>query len=233
MSELSFVQLMIKASPLVQVVMALLLLISLFSWTLIFRKSRYLKKAKNIADQFEDDFWKGKDLNGLFNRISASKRISGVENIFFAGYREFARLRKQTNMSPAVLIESTQRAMRVSLHREMDVLDRDLSALATVGSVSPYIGLFGTVWGIMNSFHALGGMQQVTLAMVAPGISEALVATAMGLFAAIPAVMAYNNYADTVEHLITRYDTFLDEFTSLLQRQAHMPANPTKEIKPV
>jgi len=233
MSELSFVQLMVNASPLVQAVMALLLLISLFSWTLIFRKSRYLKKAKNIADQFEDDFWKGKDLNALFNRISASTQILGMENIFVSGYRELARLRRQTTMSPEALIETTQRAMRVSLHREMDELDRDLSALATVGSVSPYIGLFGTVWGIMNSFHALGGMEQVTLAMVAPGISEALVATAMGLFAAIPAVMAYNNYADTVEHLITRYDTFLDEFTSLLQRQIHIATHPTKEMNPI
>jgi biopolymer transport protein TolQ len=221
MSELSFVQLMLKASPLVQAVMALLFLISLFSWTLIFRKSRYLKKVRKIADQFEDDFWKGKDLNSLFNRISASKAIVGVENIFISGYREFAKLRKQTSMPISTLMETTERAMRVSLHREMDELDRDLSVLATVGSVSPYIGLFGTVWGIMNSFHALGGMQQVTLAMVAPGISEALVATAMGLFAAIPAVMAYNSYTDSVEHLITRYDTFLDEFTSLLQRQAH------------
>jgi biopolymer transport protein TolQ len=144
-----------------------------------------------------------------------------MEGIFTSGYMEFVRLRKQPNITPSALLEGTQRAMRVALHREIDELETDLGALATVGSVSPYIGLFGTVWGIMSSFHALGGVQQVTLAMVAPGISEALIATAMGLFAAIPAVMAYNHYTDNVERLITRYDTFLDEFTGILQRQAH------------
>lgn len=222
MTELSFVQLLLEASLLVQMVMLLLFLISIYSWTLILRKSRYLKKVRRAADNFEGRFWKGKDLNALYNRIcSDDDEPSGMEGIFTSGYMEFVRLRKQPNMTPNALLEGAQRAMRVALHRELDELDTDLTALATIGSVSPYIGLFGTVWGIMNSFHALGGMHQVTLAMVAPGISEALVATAMGLFAAIPAVMAYNHYTDDVERLTTRYDTFLDEFMGILQRQAH------------
>lgn len=190
MAELSFVQLILNASLLVQMVMLLLVLISLFSWTLIIYKSRYLKKARRTANEFEDTFWKSRDLNALYNRITGSdKKSLGMEIIFTAGYVEFVRLRKQSNMTLSALIDGTQRAMRVTLHRQIDELDTHLSTLATVGSVSPYIGLFGTVWGIMSSFHALGGVQQVTLSMVAPGISEALVATAMGLFAAIPAVM--------------------------------------------
>jgi biopolymer transport protein TolQ len=221
--NLSFIQLILEASLLVQMVMLLLLLISIYSWTLIFRKSRFLKRARRTSDHFEDRFWKFKDLNALYNRIvSEEEEPKGMANIFTSGYMEFVRLRKQPNITPTALLEGSQRAMRVALHREMDELDANLATLATVGSVSPYIGLFGTVWGIMNSFHALGTIQQqVTLAMVAPGISEALIATAMGLFAAIPAVMAYNNYVDDVDRLITRYDTFLDEFTSILQRQAH------------
>ena len=220
MTELSFVQLVLEASLLVQMVMVLLLLISIYSWTLIFRKSRYLKKARRATNDFEDRFWKGKDLNGLYNRVSnADDEPTGIASIFSVGYMEFVRLRKQTNISTEALLEGSQRAMRVVLHREIDQLDTNLATLATVGSVSPYIGLFGTVWGIMNSFHALSGVEQVTLAMVAPGISEALIATAMGLFAAIPAVMAHNHYVDDVDHLSTRYDTFLDEFMGILQRQ--------------
>jgi len=220
MTELSFVQLVLEASLLVQMVMVLLLLISIYSWTLIFRKSRYLKKARRATNDFEDRFWKGKDLNGLYNRVSnADDEPTGIASIFSVGYMEFVRLRKQTNISTEALLEGSQRAMRVVLHREIDQLDTNLATLATVGSVSPYIGLFGTVWGIMNSFHALSGVEQVTLAMVAPGISEALIATAMGLFAAIPAVMAHNHYVDDVDHLTTRYDTFLDEFMGILQRQ--------------
>jgi biopolymer transport protein TolQ len=222
MANLSLIQLVLDASLLVQMVMLLLLLISIYSWSLILRKGRYLKKARRAADDFEDRFWKGKDLNALYSRVcSANDEPTGMEGIFTSGYMEFVRLRKQPNMSPSALLEGSQRAMRVVLHREVDEMDADLTSLATVGSVSPYIGLFGTVWGIMNSFHALGGMQQVTLAMVAPGISEALIATAMGLFAAIPAVMAYNHYVEDIERLTTRYDTFLDEFTGILQRQAH------------
>lgn len=222
MSNLSFIELILHASLLVQMVMLLLLLISIYSWTLILRKSRYLKKSRQAADDFEERFWKGKDLNALYNRINHSTDDpKGMEGIFISGYMEFIRLRRQPKIVPHDVLEGAQRAMRVILHREFDELDTHLTALATVGSVSPYIGLFGTVWGIMNSFHALGGVQQVTLAMVAPGISEALIATAMGLFAAIPAVMAYNHYTEDVERLSTRYDTFLDEFTGILQRQAY------------
>jgi biopolymer transport protein TolQ len=221
--ELSLIHLVLEASLLVQLVMLLLLLISLYSWTLILHKSRFLKNARQAADDFESRFWKGKDLNALYTSIhNQHEEPMGMAKIFTAGYMEFIRLRKQPNMTPSALQESSQRAMRVVLHREIDQLDTHLAALATVGSVSPYIGLFGTVWGIMNSFQALGGVQQATLAMVAPGISEALIATAMGLFAAIPAVMAYNSYVDNVDRLTTRYDTFLDEFTSILQRQAHV-----------
>jgi biopolymer transport protein TolQ len=224
MTDLSFVQLVLEASLLVQMVMVFLLLISLYSWTLIFRKSRYLKKAWYAANNFEERFWKVKDLNGLYNRINgADDEPTGMASIFSMGYMEFVRLRQQPDMTSEALLEGSQRAMRVALRREIDQLDTHLATLATVGSVSPYIGLFGTVWGIMNSFHALSGVTQVTLAMVAPGISEALVATAMGLFAAIPAVMAHNYYVDEVDRLITRYDTFLDEFMGILQRQSHVP----------
>jgi len=221
MNELSFIDIIINASLLVQMVMLLLLLISLFSWTLIFSKSRYLRKMRRSAKLFEDEFWKGKDLTALYNRItSRQKNAMGMESIFITGYAEFNKLRKQKT-DAVNLMSSTERAMRAALHREMDQLDRHLATLASVGSVSPYIGLFGTVWGIMHSFQALGGMSQVTLAMVAPGISEALIATAMGLFAAIPAVLAHNGYVDDIDRLVTRYDTFLDEFTNVLQRQAH------------
>jgi len=221
-SSLSFIDLIRHASLLVQMVMLLLLLISIYSWALILRKSRHLQKSRKAADEFEDRFWKGKDLNALYNRVSSHEQEpKGLEGIFVAGYMEFMRLRRQPKIAPHDLLEGSQRAMRVTFHREMDDLDTHLTALATVGSVSPYIGLLGTVWGIMNSFHALGEVQQATLAMVAPGISEALIATAMGLFAAIPAVMAYNHYTEDVERLATRYDTFLDEFTGILQRQTH------------
>jgi biopolymer transport protein TolQ len=220
MTELSIYQLIQHASLLVQMVMLLLLLISIYSWTLIFRKSRSLQKSRRIASDFEERFWKGKDMRGLYNRISSQeKEPKGIETIFILGYLEFMRLRKQPQVASTTIIEGVQRALRVALHRETDKLDMHLTPLATIGSVSPYIGLFGTVWGIMNSFHALGALQQVTLAMVAPGISEALIATAMGLFAAIPAVLAYNHYTDDVERLITRYDTFSDEFLGILQRQ--------------
>jgi biopolymer transport protein TolQ len=227
MTELSLVQLVLDASLLVQLVLVLLLLISIYSWTLILYKSRFLKKAHRIADDFEDRFWKGKDLNALYNHLcSADEEPIGLESIFTSGYMEFVRQRKQPNIPPSILLESSQRAMRVALQREVDELDTHLAALATIGSVSPYIGLFGTVWGIMTSFHALGGLEQVTLAMVAPGISEALIATAMGLFAAIPAVMAYNQYIDKVDHLTTRYETFLEEFAGILQRQAYITSTP-------
>jgi len=221
MAEISLLNLVLQASLLVQLVMLLLFLISLYSWTLIFRKNRFLKRARKAADEFESRFGKNKNLNALYSSIDKNKQPMGMAKIFTTGYEEFVRLHKKANMTPTALRDGSQRAMRVILHREMDQLDTHLTALATIGSVSPYIGLFGTVWGIMNSFQALGNVQQATLAMVAPGISEALIATAMGLFAAIPAVMAYNYYIDYVDRLTNRYDTFLDEFTGILQRQAH------------
>lgn len=213
MNELSLIKLILEASLLVQMVMLLLLFISLYSWTLIFYKSRYLKNVHNTVNNFEELFWRSKDLNVLYNHIR-SNGAAGIEKIFVAGYAEFLKSR-----NTKTLVENTKRSMQIVLRREIGELESELAALATIGSVSPYIGLFGTVWGIMNSFHALGNQQQITLAMIAPGISEALIATAMGLFVAIPAVMAYNNYNDNIDRLITSYDTFLDEFIGILQRQ--------------
>ncbi|MCP4043783.1 MAG: protein TolQ, partial [Gammaproteobacteria bacterium] len=191
-TDLSLLQLVTNASLLVQLVMLLLLAASLVSWTMIFRKSSIIKDARRAANEFEERFWSGKDLVSMYNLITAPNHTpAGMEKIFEAGFREFARLHKQTGIDPTAVLDGTQRSMRVALSREMDHLELNLSFLATVGSTSPYVGLFGTVWGIMNSFRALGNVNQATLAMVAPGIAEALIATAMGLFAAIPAVIAY------------------------------------------
>lgn len=218
-ADLSLVTLIMEASLLVKLVMLSLLLISLYSWTLIFKKRGELAQAKSDADTFEDKFWSGNELNRLYEDISARPHNSrGMEGIFEAGFKEFVRLQKSSPDSGFVL-EGSQRVMRIALAREVDQLEMSLPFLATAGSTSPYIGLFGTVWGIMNSFRALGNVQHATLAMVAPGIAEALIATAMGLFAAIPAVIAYNRYSHEVERLINRYDTFLEEFSSILQRQ--------------
>jgi biopolymer transport protein TolQ len=222
-ADLSIVQLVMDASLLVQIVMALLLLASLVSWTMIFRKRKVLKDARKAATEFENRFWSGTDLVAMYSQINERRSPpSGMESIFEAGFKEFARLRKQSGVEPMAVLDGAQRAMRVALAREMDYLETHLSFLATVGSTSPYVGLFGTVWGIMNSFRALGNVHHATLAMVAPGIAEALVATAMGLFAAIPAVIAFNRYNNDVERLTNRYDTFVEEFSSILQRQAHM-----------
>ena len=208
-----------EASFLVKLVMLSLLAISLYSWLLIFRKREELSQAKIDADSFEDKFWSGNELNKLYENIASSPLPSrGMEGIFEVGFKEFVRLKKSAP-EPGLVLEGAQRVMRISLAREIDQLEMSLPFLATAGSISPYIGLFGTVWGIMNSFRALGNVQQATLAMVAPGIAEALIATAMGLFAAIPAVIAYNRYSHEVERLINRYDTFLEEFSSILQRQ--------------
>ena len=221
-TDLSLLQLVTNASVLVQIVMGMLLLASLASWTMIFRKRAALGYARRAADDFEERFWSGKDLLSLYNKITSRRHSpAGMERIFEAGFKEFARLRKQPSIEPAAVLDGTQRAMRVALSREIDALEVHLSFLATVGSTSPYVGLFGTVWGIMNSFRALGNVNQATLAMVAPGIAEALIATAMGLFAAIPAVMAYNRYATNIERLANRYEAFAEEFLSLLHRQAH------------
>ena len=192
-TDLSLIELVLNASVLVQLVMLVLLAASVISWTMIFRKHLRLKRAREQAEEFEDQFWSGKDLVSMYNQINSLKNDTvGMERIFQAGFREFARLRAQGGIEPRAIMDGTQRAMRVALAREVEELEVNLSFLATVGSTSPYIGLFGTVWGIMNSFRGLAQVQQATLATVAPGISEALIATAMGLFAAIPAVVAYN-----------------------------------------
>jgi biopolymer transport protein TolQ len=202
--------------------MLLLLTVSVLSWAMIFRKRSALHQARTDADRFEERFWSGGDLYSLYNQISPrSENLRGLANIFVAGFQEFTRLRKKAGADPTSVVEGAQRSMRVSLSREMDDLETHLSFLATVGSTSPYVGLFGTVWGIMNAFRGLANVQQATLAMVAPGIAEALIATAMGLFAAIPAVIAYNRYSNDVERLENRYDNFLEEFSSILHRQAH------------
>jgi biopolymer transport protein TolQ len=221
-ADLSFFSLIAGASVVVQLVMLLLLTVSVLSWAMIFRKRSALHEARADADRFEERFWSGGDLYSLYNQISPrSENLRGLANIFVAGFQEFTRLRKKAGADPTSVVEGAQRSMRVSLSREMDDLETHLSFLATVGSTSPYVGLFGTVWGIMNAFRGLANVQQATLAMVAPGIAEALIATAMGLFAAIPAVIAYNRYSNDVERLENRYDNFLEEFSSILHRQAH------------
>jgi biopolymer transport protein TolQ len=211
-----------NASVLVQLVMAILLIASLMSWNIIFQKRKMLIKARVAADEFEDKFWSGGDLSTLYTQVtSGHHNNAGMAKIFEAGFKEFARLRKQQGIDPKAVLEGAQRAMRVALSRETDKLELHLPFLATVGSTSPYVGLFGTVWGIMNSFRALGNVKQATISMVAPGIAEALVATAMGLFAAIPAVIGFNRFNTELERLLSRYEAFSDEFSSILQRQAH------------
>jgi biopolymer transport protein TolQ len=220
---MSFFHLISGASVVVQLVMLLLLVVSMVSWTMIFRRRSVLREAQLAADEFEDRFWSGGDLASLYRDVSKqSDHAIGMAGIFQSGFSEYARLRKQPGNDPRTVVEGAQRVMRVALSRETDDLETHLSFLATVGSTSPYVGLFGTVWGIMNSFRSLGNAQQATLSMVAPGIAEALIATAMGLFAAIPAVIAYNRYSNDVERLINRYDNFLEEFSTILQRQAHV-----------
>ena len=222
-ADLSVTHLILDASFVVQLVMLLLLVVSLLSWTIIFVKWSVIKKARGEADRFERRFWSGADLGELYKRLSGRRgSLNGMESIFEAGFREFAHLRKSAGVDAMSVIHGAQRAMRVAMNREIDKLELHLSFLATVGSTSPYVGLFGTVWGIMNSFMALGAVKQATIASVAPGIAEALIATAMGLFAAIPAVIAYNRYSNDVERLINHYDIFAEEFSTILQRQAHV-----------
>ncbi|HEB77003.1 MAG TPA: protein TolQ [Methylothermaceae bacterium] len=215
----SLFDLVANASLLVQAVMFLLLAASVGSWTLIFWKSRQLRQAETRASGFESRFWSGIDLGELYRQLIKHGEADGLESVFLAGYREFIRLFKQ-EAPPALIAENAERAMGVAIGRELESLDSQLPLLATVGSTSPYIGLFGTVWGIMNAFRALGHVQQATLALVAPGIAEALIATAMGLFAAIPAVIAYNRYTTRIDRLGRRYERFADEFICLLQRKA-------------
>jgi biopolymer transport protein TolQ len=220
--DLSFLRLILEASIIVQLVMLMLAAASIASWAVILKKRRVLNRATSQADSFEKQFWSGGDLTAMYQSISKRKQaVTGMESIFEGGFREFMRLRSEPGIDQAKMMDSSQRAMRVSQMREVDRLERNLAMLATIGSTSPYVGLFGTVWGIMNSFSQLGNVKHATLAMVAPGIAEALVATAMGLFAAIPAVIAYNRYADQVTRLENRYDTFAEEFVSILQR--HTP----------
>jgi len=220
-TDLSIFHLVSNASFLVQLILTVLLVASIASWTLIFSKGRQLKDAWRALTDFEGHFWAGGDLANLHQQIAArAKSVRGGEHIFSVGFRNYLKLRQQVDLSPGEVLEGTRRVMRVELNREADLLDAHLPFLATVGSISPFIGLFGTVWGIMTSFSALGNVSQATLAMVAPGIAEALVATAMGLFAAIPAVIAYNRYIVQVERLVTRYDNFLEEFSAILQRQS-------------
>ena len=221
-TELSIVRLVLDASIPVQVVMGLLMLASLVSWTIIFRKRALLSRAHGEAENFEESFWKGGDLTALYRQIESRGGATGMSSIFEFGFREFARL-KQSGIPPDQLLEGARRAMRVGQLKELERMEEGLANLATIGSTSPYVGLFGTVWGIMSSFVALGGVQQATLAMVAPGIAEALIATAIGLFAAIPAVIAYNRYADQVSRLELRYDAFMEEFSTILQRHATSP----------
>ena len=214
--------LVLHASLPVQLVMLLLLFGSLASWVIIFRKKRVLDRAEREADRFEERFWSGAELSKLYAGATERNRdIGGLEAIFEGGFREFNRIRQRRGVESRVQLEGAQRAMRASASRELDGLERNLEFLANVGSISPYVGLFGTVWGIMVSFQGLANVREATIATVAPGISEALIATAMGLFAAIPAVWAYNRFATRVERMSVRYDTFSEEFSSILQRQAH------------
>jgi biopolymer transport protein TolQ len=215
---------MAEASLLVQLVMLILFLASVISWVMIIQRASYQRRVKSALDDFEDQFWSGIDLTQLYrkgNELASQGKVEGVEMIFRAGYKEFSRLRQQENVDDDTIMEGVQRAMRVALAREQEKLDANLPFLASVASVSPYIGLFGTVWGIMNSFRGLANATQATLATVAPGISEALIATAMGLFAAIPAVLAYNRFSARAETLANSYETFAEEFISILQRQLH------------
>ena len=215
----SALDLILQASLIVQFVMALLVGASVVSWAIIFRKQQLLGAERQSADRFEEQFWSGGDLAALYKSLESGSP-TGMAGVFVAGFREFSRLRKQAGIGSAQLLEGSRRAMRVAQLRETDRLEQNLSTLATIGSTSPYVGLFGTVWGIMSAFQGLGNVQQATLAMVAPGIAEALIATAMGLFAAIPAVVAYNRYADQVGRLELRYDAFMEEFSTILQRHA-------------
>src|SRR5579864_6240496 len=218
--QLSIIRLVAEASIPVQIVVALLLLASLISWAIIFRKRLLVGRASREADQFENNFWSGGDLAQLYRAIESHGGATGMASIFEFGFREFARQRQQGSITADQLLEGARRAMRVAQLKEVDRLEASLATLATVGSTSPYVGLFGTVWGIMSAFSGLGNVQQATLAMVAPGISEALIATAIGLFAAIPAVVAYNRFADQVTRLEIRFDAFTEEFSTILQRHA-------------
>jgi biopolymer transport protein TolQ len=223
--DLSILTLIWNASVVVQVVMALLLVVSFMSWYFIFYKVFAIRRARAQTERFERDFWSGTDLNSLYQSAVNNRHATGaLERIFEAGFREFLKIRSQSAADPAAMVDGARRAMRATYQREMDRLEAHLAFLASVGSVSPYVGLLGTVWGIMHAFRGLSNVQQATLAAVAPGIAEALVATAIGLFAAIPAVVAYNRFAHDVDRLSVRFESFMEEFSNILQRQAHARA---------
>jgi biopolymer transport protein TolQ len=219
--DISIIALVVNASILVKGVMLLLAAVSFMSWYWIFRKWFAIRTARSKTEEFERDFWSGGDLNALYQGAAADRHSAGsLERIFASGYREFTKLRAQrASLDPAAVIDGARRAMRATYQREMDNLEAHLAFLASVGSVSPYVGLFGTVWGIMNAFRGLANVSQATLAHVAPGIAEALVATAIGLFAAIPAVVAYNRYAHDIDRISIRFESFMEEFSNILQRQ--------------
>ena len=218
--DLSILHLILNASLVVQAVMLMLASVSFMSWYYIFSKWLTVKQAKRQTEQFERDFWSGGDLNNLYQSAVNNRHGTGsMERIFEAGFREFAKLRSQKNLDPKDIIDGSRRAMRATYQREVDSIDSHLAFLASVGSDSPYVGLFGTVWGIMHSFRSLSNVGQTTLAAVAPGIAEALVATAIGLFAAIPAVLAYNRFSHEIDRLATRFESFMEEFSNILQRQ--------------
>jgi biopolymer transport protein TolQ len=220
-SDTEIIHLILQASPVVKGVMAVLVAASLMSWWYIFVKLFTIRRARRLADEFEGEFWSGTDLVGLYQRATAGQYDpAGMEKIFEAGFKEYLKLKSRSNTDIGVMMDGTRRAMKAAFQREVDYLDSHLAFLATVGSVSPYVGLLGTVWGIMHAFRGLSNVAQATLAQVAPGIAEALIATAIGLFAAIPAVIAYNRYTAEIDRLATRYESFMEEFTNILQRQA-------------
>ena len=217
--DFSIVHLLLNASWVVQLVVLLLLGVSVASWAAIFRKVLALKRVNQLNDDFERDFWSGKSLNELFSAATQNAKLAGpMERIFASGMREYQKLRERRITDSSLLMDGARRAMRASFQREMDAVESNLTLLASAGSVSPYVGLFGTVWGIMHAFTGLAALQQVTLAKVAPGIAEALVATAIGLFAAIPAVLAYNRFSRDIDRVAIKLETFIEEFSNILQR---------------
>jgi len=232
-TDMSLISLVARASVLVQIIMFILLSASVMSWVVIFLKHKLLKQAQIEALRFEDQFWSGINLSDLYTQVKRRAEVrTGLAKIFEVGFAEYVRIHKRGSSNTEMMLAGVQRSMKVALAREEDRLEANLSLLATIGSTSPYIGLFGTVWGIMRSFTALGSVQHASLSMVAPGIAEALIATAMGLFAAIPAVIAYNRYAERVDRITGAYENFAEEFATILQRQSHrIPEEPQSQTE--
>ena len=231
-TDLSILKLMLEASLVVQLVMALLIIVSLVSWYFIFQKMFSIRRARRETDKFEQTFWSRSDLNALYQSATSGRHRAGsLERIFEAGFRDFVKLRGQRSNDAQALVDGARRAMRATYQREIDQLESHLAFLASTGSVSPYVGLLGTVWGIMHAFRGLANVSQATLASVAPGIAEALVATAIGLFAAIPAVVAYNRYSHEIDRLASRFESFTEEFQNILQRQAALDSQAQSAIQ--